>query len=154
MNTNFGGNPARTDLTQQPWFDLIADSFGRWADLGGVTYVYEQEDDGVLQPNLNGQLGVRGDIRIGGYNVDGASGTLAFTYLPTAGSDMVFDTGDAAFFANAANSHRNFRDRTRRRTVARVTTRPRWRQTWERFSPVPRRRSAQPPTFRARPSAQ
>jgi hypothetical protein len=110
MNTNFGGNPAQTDLTQQPWFDLIADSFGRWADLGGVTYVYEQEDDGVLQPNLNGQLGVRGDIRIGGYNVDGASGTLAFTYLPTAGSDMVFDTGDAAFFANAANSHRNFRD--------------------------------------------
>jgi serralysin len=110
LNSNFGGNPAQTDLTQQPWFDLLEESFGRWAELSGVTYVYEPNDDGVFHPSSSGQLGVRGDIRIGGFNVDGASGTLAFTYLPTIGSDMAFDTGDATFFTNSANGHINFRN--------------------------------------------
>ena len=76
MNTNFGGNPAQPDLTLQPWFHLFDESFGRWAELGGVTYVYESDDDGVLHPSANGALGVRGDIRIGGYNIDGAGDVL------------------------------------------------------------------------------
>jgi serralysin len=110
MNTNFGGNPAQPDLTLQPWFHLFDESFGRWAELGGVTYVYESNDDGVLHPSASGALGVRGDIRIGGYNIDGAGDVLAFNYLPPNGSDMVLDTGEAAFFANAANNHVNFRN--------------------------------------------
>jgi hypothetical protein len=110
MNTNFSGNASQPDLTQQPWFALFEESFGRWAELGGVTYVYEPEDDGVLHASAGGQLGVRGDIRIGGHHIDGASGTLAFNYLPPDGSDMVIDTGDAEFFSNASNNHRAFRD--------------------------------------------
>src|SRR6476469_6490811 len=47
MNSNFGGSSSRTDLTQQPWFHIFTDSFGRWAQLGGVDYVYESRDDGV-----------------------------------------------------------------------------------------------------------
>ena len=79
MNNNFGGNAVQPDLTQQPWFQLFEESFDRWAQLGGVTYVYEPHDDGVLHPSASGVLGVRGDIRIGGFNIDGASNTLAFT---------------------------------------------------------------------------
>src|SRR3954463_11475034 len=38
MNSTFGGSPAQTNLTLQPWFHLFTDSFGRWAQLGGVDY--------------------------------------------------------------------------------------------------------------------
>lgn len=110
MNSTFGGSSSQTNLTLQPWFHLFTDSFNRWSQLGGVTYVYESHDDKVLLPSSNGQLGVRGDIRIGGYNVDGADGTLAFTYLPTSGSDMVIDTGDGSFFSSSTTNYINFRN--------------------------------------------
>ncbi len=102
LNIQFGGNPAQPDLTQQPWFEHLEASFDRWSALGGVTFVYESHDDGVLHPSSNGVLGVRGDIRISGFNIDGAGGTLAFAYLPTSGSDMAFDTEDWAFFGQSA----------------------------------------------------
>src|SRR6478752_7267815 len=50
MNSNFGGSSSQTDLTKQPWFHIFTDSFGRWAQLGGVDYLYESHDDGVLHP--------------------------------------------------------------------------------------------------------
>jgi uncharacterized protein (TIGR03382 family) len=110
MNSNFDGNPSQPDLTQQPWFHLFEESFGRWAELSGVTYVYEPADDGAPHPSAGGELGARGDIRIGGYNIDGADNVLAFAHLPPSGSDMVFDTGDAANFTNNANNHRYLRN--------------------------------------------
>ena len=110
MNTNFGGNPAQTNLTLQPWFHIFDDSFGRWEQLGGVDYVYESHDDGVFHPSSNGQLGVRGDIRLAGFNIDGQSGTLAFTYVPTGGSDLAIDTGDGAFFSNSTTNFINLRN--------------------------------------------
>src|SRR5262245_58193816 len=58
MNTNFGGNAAQTDLTQQPWFHIFTESFGRWSQLSGVNFVYEPHDDGVFHPSSNGALGV------------------------------------------------------------------------------------------------
>jgi hypothetical protein len=110
MNQNFGGAPGQTDLTLQPWFHLLNDSFERWDELAGVDYVYEPHDDGVLHPSAAGVLGVRGDIRIGARAIDGADGTLAFNYLPPDGSDMVLDADDAANFADAADNHRFFRN--------------------------------------------
>ena len=110
MNSNFGGTPAQQDLTKQPWFHIFDESFGRWEQLGGVNYVYEPHDDGVMHPGANGVLGVRGDIRISGIAMDGVNGTLAFTWLPTAGSDMAFDTGEASFFSISANNYLNLRD--------------------------------------------
>ena len=110
MNSNFNGNAAQTDLTLQPWFRLFQNSFDRWAQLGGVNYVYEPHDDGSSHPGLSGALGVRGDVRIGGVNVDGAGGTLAFTYLPAGGGDMVVDTGDGVYFKDSINDFRGFRD--------------------------------------------
>jgi hypothetical protein len=110
LNSNFGGNPAQTDLTQQPWFHLFEESFGRWEQLSGVDYVYEPIDDGMDHPSENGLLEVRGDIRIGGISIDGDSGVLAFTYLPTVGSDMVFDTDEADFYSDPAANFINLRN--------------------------------------------
>ena len=110
MNTNFGGNAAQTDPTLQPWFHIFTDAFGRWSQLGGVNFVYEPHDDGVFHPSSDGVLGVRGDIRVGGANIDGANSVLAFTYLPAGGSDMLIDTGDSTFFKNSTSNYINFRN--------------------------------------------
>jgi serralysin len=76
-----------------------------------VNFVYEPHDDGVLHPSSNGALGVRGDIRLAGFNVDGPSGTLAFTYVPSGGSDMAIDTSESSLFTSGANlNHVYFRD--------------------------------------------
>jgi hypothetical protein len=111
MNTNFGGTPGLSDLTQEPWFHIFTDAFGRWNQLGGVNFVYEPHDDGVLHPSSNGILGVRGDIRLAGFNIDGPSGTLAFTYVPSGGSDMAIDTSESSLFTSGASlNHVYFRD--------------------------------------------
>jgi hypothetical protein len=111
MNSNFGGNPALTDLTQEPWFHIFTDAFGRWNQLGGVTFKYEPHDDGVLHPSSNGVLGVRGDIRLAGFNIDNPSGTLAFTYVPSGGSDMAIDTSETSLFTSGeSQNHVYFRD--------------------------------------------
>ena len=110
MNTNFGGNPSQTNLAAQPWFHIFTDAFGRWSQLGGVDFTYESHDDGVRHPSSNGQLGLRGDIRLAGFNVDGQSGTLAFTYVPTGGSDMAIDTADTTLFTNSNLNYVYFRN--------------------------------------------
>ncbi len=105
MNANFGGNPSQTDLTKQPWFHIFSDAFGRWTQLSGVTFKYEPHDDGVLHPSSNGVLGVRGDIRLAGFNIDGPSGTLAYTYVPSGGSDMAIDTAESSLFTSGASQN-------------------------------------------------
>ncbi len=114
MNANFGGNAGQPNLALQPWFHIFTDSFGRWSQLGGVNFVFESHDNGVAHPgtNNNGILGVRGDIRLAGANIDGVGDILAFTYLPTSGSDMVLDTAETAFFTNNSPNQNfiNFRN--------------------------------------------
>jgi hypothetical protein len=110
MNANFDGDPAQTDLSLQPWFHLFEESFGRWSQLSGVNYVYQPQDDASHHPGLDGLLGVRGDVRLSGLGVDGADGTLAFTYLPGDGGDMVVDTDDVAYLADPTNNYRAFRN--------------------------------------------
>jgi len=110
MNTNFGGSAGQTNLTLQPWFPIFASSFGRWSQLGGVNFVFEPHDDGVFHPSSNGVLGVRGDIRIGGANIDGTGNVLAFTYVTTGGSDMMIDTSESTFFKNSTTNYINFRN--------------------------------------------
>ena len=110
MNTNFGGSAGQTNLTLQPWFHIFTDAFGRWSQLGGVNFVYESHDDGEFHPGADGELGVRGDIRLAGANIDGAGSILAFTYLPTSGSDMVIDTSESAFYKASASNFINYRN--------------------------------------------
>jgi serralysin len=112
MNSNFGGSSGQTNLTLQPWFHILSDAFGRWSQLGGLNFVYEPHDDGALHPgdNNDGVLGVRGDIRLAGANVDGTGTVLAFTYLPEGGSDMVIDTSETNFLKNSSTNFINYRN--------------------------------------------
>lgn len=105
FNVSSGGN----NLAQRPWFDLFQSSFARWSELGGITFIYEPNDDGRRLTSANGARGVRADIRIGGANIDGPNSTLAYTYLPNNG-DMVVDTGETTFYANSANNYRQLRN--------------------------------------------
>ena len=91
---------------------LIEQSFNRWDELSGVSFVRESNDDGsaLSFSVFNGSLGVRGDIRIGGQELDGPSGTLAFNFFPDNGGDMVLDTSEFNFFQFANNNNRAFRN--------------------------------------------
>ena len=110
MDGLFGVTSGGGNLTTRPWFSLFQDSFDRWTELGGIKFVYEPNDNGVqMGGNTAGVLGVRGDIRIGGAYIDGANGTLAYTYLPNNG-DMVIDTGESTFYGNSTNNYRQLRN--------------------------------------------
>lgn len=93
---------------QGTWRDHFQTVFDRWSELSGITYVYEANDDGAAFSNsvtwngsefvstVPGQLGVRGDVRIGGHDIDGGgAGVLAYNFYPVIG-DMVIDTSDIA----------------------------------------------------------
>src|SRR3954471_12771734 len=86
FDASFGAGPGGSDLTQRPWFHLFSDSFNRWNQLGGINFIYESHDTSLTLGNpTSGTLGVRGDIRIGAANIDGASDTLAETLFPQIG---------------------------------------------------------------------
>jgi len=95
LNAQFGAPTTPGDLTTAPWFNSFASSYNRWADLSGLTFIYEPNDDGASMGGVfaSGTLGVRADMRIGGRNLDGPSNVLAYNYSPASG-DMVIDTSD------------------------------------------------------------
>lgn len=111
FNSSFGGSPGQSDLTEQPWFTYFDQAFGRWAEVSGLSYVFEPNDTGQTHgPGfLPGVLGSRPDIRIGGFNMDGASNVLAYNFFPSIG-DMAIDTGDMAFFSNGLGNHVRLRN--------------------------------------------
>ena len=102
LDTQFGSGPGATNLTMRPWFIHFQQVFDRWGELTGITYVYEDDDDGANfggGGSLPGVLDVRGDVRIGGHRLDGNSGVLACNYFPNLG-DMIFDTDDNFYNSN------------------------------------------------------
>jgi hypothetical protein len=112
LDNTFGAGPGGSNLTQRPWFHFFSESFARWSQVGGITYVYQAQDDSAAINPLNPQNGVvnvRPDVRIGGASIDGESGTLAYSWFPDMG-DIIFDTDDDSFFTGAANNHRAFRN--------------------------------------------
>jgi serralysin len=111
FDATYGAGPGGTDYTQRPWFHLFSDSFARWNQLGGINFVYEPHDSAnqSLGSTALGAKGVRGDIRIGGANIDNADNTLAETLFPQNG-DILIDTSDASFFSDSSNNFRAFRD--------------------------------------------
>ncbi len=106
FNEPNAGNP---DLTTRFWHGLIQQSLDRWGEISGVEYVYEPNDDGVANFGGGGAVGVRGDVRIGGFNIDGPSGILAFNQFPNVG-DMAIDTADTGLYGNAGAAYRLFRN--------------------------------------------
>ena len=98
---------------QATWQPLIQQALDEWATETGTRYVFEPNDDGAAfasQVSLGalGQLGVRGDLRLGGRNIDGSNGVLAFNWFPDSG-DMVIDTNDA-FFNTVSNGSLRLRN--------------------------------------------
>jgi hypothetical protein len=112
LDTNIGAGSGGSDLTQRPWFDSFQDTFDRWGELGGASYVFETNDDGSPHStsSFNGQLGVRADVRIGGSFRDGNSGVLASNFFPGSGGDMTLDTGDVNFYSNPFADFRPLRN--------------------------------------------
>jgi len=94
----------------EAWKQKFAECFARWATFIGVTYIEEPTDDGAAFPSTSGVLGVRGDSRIAAANIDGASNVLAYTWYPSFGGDMVFDSSE--YWANATNDYRFLRNVT------------------------------------------
>lgn len=84
MNDQFG--------SEAVWKALFAGIFNDWGKNIGITYS-EVLDDGQSFPGSPGELGLRGDVRIGGHFIDGGYGILAYNYFPDRG-DMVLDTNE------------------------------------------------------------
>ncbi len=101
LDSQFGGNT-------EVWKQIFRDCFARWAEFSGITYIEETSDDGAGFPNSGGVLGVRGDVRISGANIDGYNGVLAYNWYPQYGGDMVMDTAES--WAYTYNDYRFFRN--------------------------------------------
>lgn len=109
LTTIFGSGPTVPgDYSTAPWHPIFVDAFAEWEAESGLHFVYEPNDDGAraadtdLANHAYGQLGVRGDLRIGGRNVDGYGGILACAQFPYNG-EIIFDTGDG-YYQNQINT--------------------------------------------------
>ncbi len=105
LDNSYGIGPGGSDLTQRPWFTLFEQVFDRWAEVSGLRYVYEPNDDGASFPGSPGILGVRPDVRIGSISIDGSSGSniYGYNYFPNLG-DMVLDRDNQGGISNATNN--------------------------------------------------
>lgn len=99
------------------WQNIFHDMFAAWGAVTGIDFLFEPNDDGAQMPEAgvtngaSGLLGTRGDIRIGGYFIDGQSGpnTVAFNFFPNTG-DMFIDTSNTGFYGNLASNSLNLRN--------------------------------------------
>lgn len=108
LDAIYSETAAGPDVTNRTWFAIVQSMFDRIAEVSGLSYVFEPMDSGGAFPGTNGTLGVDPDIRIGGRDIDGNSGILAFNFLGPPG-DMVIDTNDN-FFTNLANNSLGLRN--------------------------------------------
>ena len=88
------------------WHQLFVSVFERWSEVAGVSYVYEPNDDGATFLVAPGELGVRGDVRIGAHLIDGFWGILGYNFTPPTGGDMVLDSADGFYDVKTQNSRR------------------------------------------------
>ncbi|MEC8555200.1 MAG: Ig-like domain-containing protein [Planctomycetota bacterium] len=98
-------------LQDRPWFPLFQSAYESWSNVSGINFTYEAADDGApIDQTSIGDAGVRGDIRIGGRDIDGNFNSLALNYAPSDGGasgldgDMIIDTNDAWFVVNAEDA--------------------------------------------------
>lgn len=100
------GGEITDDLTERVWFRFFEEATNDLAERAGITLIYEPNDDGARLSGLSssqGEIGIRGDIRIGGRFLDGDRGVLAVARPPDQG-EITFDTSDDAFTNLALNS--------------------------------------------------
>lgn len=109
MDETWGAGPGGKDLTKRPWFPLLSDSFNRWSEVGGISFIYSPYDDAAPWGTLNGVVNKRGDIRVGGKSIDGRLNLLGSSLSPGNG-DLVIDTDDMSYFGNSSENHGRFRN--------------------------------------------
>jgi hypothetical protein len=107
MDALFAGQGGRAT-----WISRFQSCFDRWAALTGLSYTRitvggNDWDDGASWGSA-GSAGLRGDIRIGMKNIDGANGVLAYNPFPANGGDMVLDRAEG--WGNSTNTHRFLRN--------------------------------------------
>ncbi len=103
MASIYGGSETGP-AADQGWFSIFESAFDAMANTCGVNFVYEPADDqATVVFAAGGQLGLRGDIRIGARFIDGDSNVLAYATSP-GGGDIIFDSGDSAFDRTDFNS--------------------------------------------------
>ena len=108
LDTQWSTGGSATSFETRLWFDPLRQGFDRWGEVSGLTYVYEPNDSGSF--GANGALGIRGDIRVGGIDIDGSGGVIARNFFPNSG-EMVFDTTEIfALNPDNSNSNRRFRN--------------------------------------------
>ena len=95
-------DPNVTDLQQKSWFPIFQAPYERWEQVSGLTFNFEENDDGIALEAGGGVLGVRPDLRISGVNFTNAS-ALAFNSFPNSGDGLI-DTGNTTFFGNSGSS--------------------------------------------------
>jgi len=93
------------------WVAQFQSVFDRWSYLTGVSYVRvrfnnNDWDDGASWGSA-GANNLRGDVRIGMKNIDGANGILAYNSFPNNG-DMVIDSSES--WNSSSNSYRFLRN--------------------------------------------
>lgn len=109
LDFQFGGGAAGQTIQQRPWFHFFEESFARFGELSGLSYLYEPSDDGAPHGARRGILGVRGDVRIGGISIDGPGRTVGFNSFPDNG-EMVLDVGDTELITNSESDFARFRN--------------------------------------------
>jgi hypothetical protein len=120
LDSHWGAGPGGTDLAQRPWFYIFNQSMERLGAISGVTFLYEPNDDGITPtPEMGrafsnaqaaaGDLGERGDVRIGGNAFPPDKPYLALTYFPPY-AEMMFNTNEAPNFTNSYDNYRYFRN--------------------------------------------
>ncbi len=87
------------------WRQKFAEAFARWSQLTGLNIVLDN-DDGAPFRDYAGVLGVRGDVRIGGFGFNPQ--VLAYNYFPNVG-DMVLNT-NINWGGNSGNNWRLLRN--------------------------------------------
>ena len=108
LDTQWETSGPATSFETRAWFDPLKQGFERWGEISGVSYVYEPNDSGNF--GAPGVLGVRGDVRVGGFDLGGPGGVIAQNFFPNL-SEMVLDTTEVTFLDPvSSNSNRLFRN--------------------------------------------
>jgi hypothetical protein len=100
MNGAFGG---------ALWKTKIGETFARWDQIMGVTYVEVTDDGAALHGNVGRNVApIRGDVRISMINMTNG-GVIAYNFFPNNG-DMVLNSDFLASFANSSSNYRFLRN--------------------------------------------
>ncbi len=92
--------------SRSAWQDLFRAIFADWSAITGI-HLVEVSDDGAAWPESPGAAGLRGDVRIISFAIDGPNNVLAYNFFPDTG-DMAFDSAEN--WAASANDYRFFRN--------------------------------------------